>query len=83
MKLSTAFLLLAPAAAFTPGATFSRQSSSLKMSTTETKVRLKNLNDIFRRPNLVSKIISLFNLIGFPQASCHRQAWCCHWKGLG
>jgi fructose-bisphosphate aldolase class II len=32
MKLSSAFLLLAPAAAFTPGATFSRPSA-LKMST--------------------------------------------------
>ncbi len=42
MKLSTAFLLAAPAVAFTPGATFSRPVSSLMMSTeaeTETKVR--------------------------------------------
>ena len=42
MKLSTAFLLVAPAVAFTPGATFSRPASTLGMSTeaqTETKVR--------------------------------------------
>ena len=42
MKLSTAFLLAAPAVAFTPGATLSRRGSPLTMSTeaeTETKVR--------------------------------------------
>jgi hypothetical protein len=41
MKLSSAFLLLAPAAAFTPGATFSRPTSAVPMSTeaaAETKV---------------------------------------------
>lgn len=44
MKLSTAFLLVAPAVAFTPGATFSRPTSTLKMSTeaqTETKAFAK------------------------------------------
>jgi hypothetical protein len=42
MKLSTAFLMLAPAAAFTPGANFNRDVSPLSMATeaaTETKVR--------------------------------------------
>lgn len=39
MKLTTAFLLLAPAAGFAPGATFSRPTTSLQMSSTETKVR--------------------------------------------
>ena len=42
MKLSTAFLMLAPAAAFTPGANFNRGVSPLSMATeaaTETKVR--------------------------------------------
>jgi len=33
MKLSTAFLLVAPAAAFAPGASFSRPASFMKMST--------------------------------------------------
>jgi len=39
MKLSSAFLLVAPVAAFAPGASVNRPASSLKMSTTETKVR--------------------------------------------
>jgi hypothetical protein len=43
MKLSTAFLMLAPAAAFTPGANFNRGLSPLSMAkteaATETKVR--------------------------------------------
>ena len=42
MKLSTAFLLLAPAAAFTPGANFHAHTSPLNMATeaaTESKVR--------------------------------------------
>lgn len=44
MKLSTAFLLAAPAVAFTPGATLSRRGSPLTMSTeaeTETKAFAK------------------------------------------
>jgi len=44
MKLSTAFLLLAPAAAFTPGASFQAQTSTLDMATeaaTETKAFAK------------------------------------------
>jgi hypothetical protein len=39
MKLSTAFLLLAPAAGFAPVSTNSRLSTTLQMSSTETKVR--------------------------------------------
>jgi len=35
MKLSSAFLLVAPAVSFTPGATFIRHASPLKMSSTE------------------------------------------------
>jgi len=44
MKLSTAFLLLAPATAFSPGASFHARTSSLKMATeaaTETKAFAK------------------------------------------
>jgi len=44
MKFSSAFLLAAPAVAFTPGATFSRPAASLKMSTeasTESKAFAK------------------------------------------
>lgn len=43
MKLSSAFLLVAPAVAFSPHATFSRRAAPLQMSTeaeTETKVSL-------------------------------------------
>jgi hypothetical protein len=40
MKLATAFLLMAPAAAFAPGASISR-STALPMSSTETETKVR------------------------------------------
>ena len=41
MKLSTALLLVAPVAGFTPGASFGRRSAPLRMSATETETETK------------------------------------------
>jgi fructose-bisphosphate aldolase class II len=41
MKLSTAFLLVAPVAGFVPGASFGRRSAPLMMSATETETETK------------------------------------------
>ena len=80
MKLSSAFLLVAPVAAFAPGATVNRPASSLKMSTTETKVRHRRLTEPCEGDRM-GYIPHPCNPVGFRQAPRYYQTGCRNRKG--